>query len=95
MAKGYWVVNVETSDPVAYGAYVAFVGPYVASRGGTFLTRRGQRIVKEGNARQRTVVIEFPSFAEAVAAYEDRAYEEGRKLREAISATDFAIVEGE
>ena len=95
MAKGYWVVNVETSDPVAYAAYQAFVGPYLASRGGTFLTRRGQRVVKEGNARARTVVIEFPSYAEAVAAYEDAEYQEGRKLREAISTADFAIIEGD
>ncbi len=95
MAKGYWVVNIETSDPTAYGAYQAFVGPYLASRGGTFLTRRGQRVVKEGSARARTVIVEFPSYAEAVAAYEDAEYQQGRKLRADISSADFAIVEGD
>ncbi len=95
MGKGYWVVDVEVTDPQKYAAYREFVGPYLASRGGRFLTRTGKVVVKEGTARSRTVVIEFPSFADALAAYEDDAYTEGRKLRGGAGVLDFVIVEGE
>jgi uncharacterized protein (DUF1330 family) len=94
MAKGYWVVDVDVTDPQKYAAYREFVTPYIASRGGTFLTRAGKVVVKEGAARSRTVVIEFPSFAEALAAYEDDAYTEGRKLRHGAGELDFVVVEG-
>jgi uncharacterized protein (DUF1330 family) len=94
LAKGYWVVDVDVTDPQKYAAYREFVTPYVASRGGRFLTRAGKVVVKEGSARSRTVVIEFPSFAAALAAYEDDAYSEGRKLREGAGELDFVVVEG-
>lgn len=94
MAKGYWVVDVEVTDVERYKLYREFVGPYIASRGGVFLTRAGAVVVKEGVARTRTVVVEFPSFAEAIAAYEDAAYTEGRKLRLNAGELDFVIVEG-
>ncbi|MGN6487492.1 MAG: DUF1330 domain-containing protein [Devosia sp.] len=95
MAKGYWVAGVDVTDPQKYATYKDFVGPYVASRGGTFLTRAGKVLVKEGTSRARTVVIEFPSFADALAAYEDDAYTEGRKLRHGAGELDLVIVEGE
>jgi len=94
MAKGYWVVNVDTSDPEAYKHYQAFAGPYVTAAGGRFLTRSGQRVVKEGNMRARTVVIEFPSFEAAVAAYDAEEYQLGRQRRAGISTADFVIIEG-
>ena len=95
MAKGYWVVDVEVTDPEKYRGYREFVTPYIASRGGKFLTRSGKVVVKEGTARARTVVIEFPSFEQALAAYDDPAYVEGRKLREGAGVLDFVVVEGD
>lgn len=94
MPKGYWVADVNVTDPVRYAAYREFVTPYIASKGGRFLTRAGQVVVKEGAARARTVVIEFPSFAAALAAYEDDAYTEGRKLRLGAGELDLVVVEG-
>lgn len=94
MTKGYWVVNVDTSDPEAYKHYQAFSGPYVSAAGGRFLTRAGRRVVKEGDMRARTVVIEFPSFEAAVAAYEAEEYQVGRQRRAGVSTADFAILEG-
>jgi uncharacterized protein (DUF1330 family) len=94
MAKGYWIANMEVSDPDAYKAYQAFVRPYVTGRGGRFLVRGGERVVKEGSMRARTVVIEFPSYADALGAYEAPEYQEGIKLRVNVSKGDVAIVEG-
>ena len=94
MAKGYWVVNLEVSDPETYKSYQAFVGPFLVEWGGTFVVRGGARVVKEGSARPRTVVVEFPSFAQAQAAYESEAYQTGMQQRLEASVADFVIAEG-
>jgi uncharacterized protein (DUF1330 family) len=94
MAKGYWVVHVNVSDPSAYARYRAFVDPFLASRGGRFLVRGGTQHVTEGDAYPRTVIVEFPSYDAALSAYNSDEYSEGRRLRDGIAETDFAIVEG-
>lgn len=94
MTKGYWVVDVDVTDAEKYRSYREFVGPYLASRGGVFLTRAGKVVVKEGTARTRTVIVEFESFEAALAAYDDPEYTEGRKLRLNAGDLDFVIVEG-
>jgi uncharacterized protein (DUF1330 family) len=70
------------------------VTPYIASRGGKFLTRTGKVVVKEGTARTRTIVIEFDSFEAALAAYEDDEYTKGRALRANAGELDLVVVEG-
>ena len=94
MAKGYWVVNLEVTDPDTYKRYQAFVGPFLEEWGGTVLVRGGTRIVKEGNARTRTVIVEFSDFAIAQAAYESAAYQDGMQERLAASVADFVIADG-
>ena len=44
--------------------------------------------------RPRMVVIEFPSYADAVSAYETVEYQDGKKLRLGASRADIVIVEG-
>ena len=94
MAKGYWVVHLEVSDPAAYEVYRDFVQPFLVANNGRFVVRGGAQSVTEGSVRPRTVVVEFPSLAEAERAYHSAEYAEGKKLRTAISAADFVIVEG-
>lgn len=94
MAKGYWVVRVDVTDPQAYKSYAAFVGPFLAANGGRFLIRGGQYTVPEGTARARTVVVEFASYAAAQAAYSSAEYEAGKAIRLPAGIVDFVIVEG-
>ena len=94
MAKGYWVVSLEVTDPAAYRAYQDFVRPFLAEHGGRFLIRGGQQEVVEGAMKPRVVVIEFPSYAQAARTYHSEAYQTGLKLRLGASLADFAIVEG-
>ena len=42
----------------------------------------------------RVVVVEFPSYAAAVAAYHSAEYAEGKKKRLDAGAANFVIVEG-
>ena len=94
MAKGYWVVHLEVADIEAYRSYREFVQPFLDANDGRFVIRGGKQEVTEGSVRQRTVVVEFPSFDAARNAYHSAEYGEGKKLRTAISSADFAIVEG-
>ena len=94
MAKGYWVVNLEVTDPEAYKQYQAFVRPFLAANDGRFLVRGGQQSVVEGKVNSRSVVIEFPNYDQAVSVYRSPEYQQGMKLRLGASTANFAIVEG-
>jgi len=94
MAKGYWVVGIDVEDPERYAVYQTFVRPFLAESGGRFVVRGGQQEVVEGSFRKRTVVIEFPSYAEAQLIYRSEAYQTGMKARLEASISDFVIVEG-
>ena len=94
MTKGYWVARVDVTEPEQFKTYSAFVGPYVATHGGRFLVRGGQQVVTEGAARARTVIVEFPSYAAARAAYDSAEYQAGIELRRNAGIVDFVLVEG-
>lgn len=94
MAKGYWVVNLEVTDPETYKQYQAFVRPFLAANDGRFVIRGGQQSVVEGNVNPRSVVIEFPSYEDAIRVYHSPEYQEGMKTRLDASSANFAIVEG-
>lgn len=94
MPKGYWVVDLEVSDPEAYKTYQAFVRPFLAENEGRFLIRGGERHVVEGTMNSRVVVIEFPSYEHAKRVYHSAEYQQGMKLRLGASTANLAIVEG-
>ena len=94
MAKGYWVGHVTVTDPEAYKAYVAANAKAFSKYGARFLVRGGQYASVEGMARQRHVVIEFPSYEAALACYHSPEYREALRLREPASEADLIVVEG-
>ena len=94
MPKGYWIAHITVDDPATYEAYkAANAGPF-AEYGAKFLVRAGAQEVMEGDARPRTVVIEFPSVEAAKACYASDAYQAAKAIRDPISAGDLLIVEG-
>lgn len=93
--KGYWIAGITVNDPEAYKAYQAFVRPFVAANNGRFLVRGGQQTIVEGEVPPRSIVIEFPSFADATRIYRSAEYQEGMKLRlGGVATANIAIVEG-
>ena len=94
MAKGYWIVRVDVSDPEAYGRYIAANTEPIGRFGGRFLVRGGQQEAVEGSARRRNVVIEFDSYETARNCYFDARYQGAKALRSAASTGDFLIIEG-
>ena len=69
MAKGYWIARVDIHDPEAYKAYLAANGAVFRQFGARYLVRGGASETVEGSVRQRNVILEFPSYADALACY--------------------------
>jgi uncharacterized protein (DUF1330 family) len=94
MAKGYWVASVDVRDMDAYQKYRAALAAPLREFGGVFLTRGGQAEQVEGKLRTRVVILEFPSYAAALACYRSASYQDAKKLRLAASDADVVILEG-
>ncbi|TCM84953.1 DUF1330 domain-containing protein [Rhodovulum steppense] len=94
MPKGYWVAHVDVHDAEAYERYKAANAAPFAEYGARFLVRGGEQQLREGAARRRTVVIEFPSLEAALACYDSPAYQAARALRDPVSEGDLVIVAG-
>ncbi|SFB06338.1 Uncharacterized conserved protein, DUF1330 family [Poseidonocella pacifica] len=94
MAKGYIIGHITVTDPEAYKEYVERDTPILEGLGGRFIIRGGQAEVKEGETLQRHVVIEFPSFQAALAAYDSPEYQEVAAIRYKTAESVILVVEG-
>lgn len=94
MPKAYWIGHVTVDDPAAYEAYRQANAAAFAKYCGRFLVRGGDQDVVEGQMRQRSVVIEFASRADAEACYRSPEYQAALALRRPASSADIAIVDG-
>lgn len=95
MAKGYWVSAYRTvSDPEKLAAYNALAAPAVQAGGGRVLVRGGRVVAHDAGIAERTVLIEFDSFEQAVAAHESDAYQAALAALGDGVERDFRIVEG-
>jgi len=94
MARGYWIASVDVHDPEAYGRYVAANAVAIAKFGARFLVRGGESRLQEGSVRSRSVVLEFPSYQDALDCYDSPEYQEAKALRLPHSDGDLVIVEG-
>ena len=95
MPKAYAVVTYRSvSDPEKLAAYAKLAGPAVASFGARFLARGDAAVAREQGLKRRTVVVEYPSFEKATAAYDSAAYGEALKALGDGAVRDFRIVEG-
>lgn len=93
-AKGYWIAHNVVHDAEAYDKYRQANAAPLAEYGAKFLVRGGTQEVREGSWNSRTVVIEFPSYAEAIACYESGGYQDAKALRDAVAEGNLVIVEG-
>jgi len=94
MAKGYWIGQVTITDAERYPDYVAANAEAFAKFGARFVVRGGECEVMEGSARPRQVVIEFPSYEQAIACYQSPEYQAAATIRFDSAESDLVIVEG-
>ena len=94
MSKGYWIARVDVRNPDGYPKYVETAKPAFERFGAKFLVRGGKANAIEGPGRARNVVIEFPSYADAIACYDSPEYQAAKALRDPVSEGDLVIIEG-
>jgi uncharacterized protein (DUF1330 family) len=95
MPKGYWVSVYRTiSDAEKLAAYNELAGRAVRAGGGRTLVRGGRVAAYDAGIAERTVLVEFDSFEQAVAARESAAFQEALVALSDGVERDFRIVEG-
>ena len=94
MPKGYWIVRVSVHNAENYPNYLEAAKDAFQMFGARFIVRGGRYVAKEGQARDRNVVVEFADYDTAVACYHSPEYQVAQKIRAANADADFLIVEG-
>lgn len=95
MAKGYWIVHIKVTDPAAYRRYAEVAPAIVTQLGGHYRVDAGRAETAEGDASlDRHVVVEFPSYEAALAAFRSEAYQSIVHLRHASAECFFTLAEG-
>ncbi len=94
MKKGYWIARVDITDPEGYKGYLAANAAVFAKFGAKFIVRAGTFEAVEGTSRQRNVVIEFPSYTDALDCWHSPEYQKVRKLRTNSATSDVIVIEG-
>jgi len=94
MAKGYWVVQADVTDPEGYKEYVTANAPALRKYNGRFLARGGRSEVQEGSFLPRVVVVEFPSFDAALACYKSPEYQHAVTFRKNRAVFNLTVLDG-
>ncbi len=95
MPKAYWISAYHAvKNPDKLAAYAKLAGPALTAAGGRFLARGEPAQVYELGMRQRTVLVEFDSVAQAVAAHDSSAYQEALAALGDGADREIRIIEG-
>ena len=95
MAKSYWISAYRSiRDQEAFAAYARLAGPALEAAGGRFLARGMPARVYEGGLHERIVLLEFDSFAQAIAAHDSAGYQQALRALGNGADRDLRIVEG-
>ena len=86
--KGYWIARVDVHDPDGYKDYLRTNGVAFAKYKGRFIVRGGPFQVGAGAARERNVVIEFPSYQAALDCLNSPEYAEAVVHRDKAAIVD-------
>ncbi len=95
MPKAYWVSAYRSvSSPEKLAAYAVLAGPAITAGGGKFLARGEPAKTYEHGMQQRTVLIEFESVAQAIAAHDSPGYQAALAALGDGAVREIRIVEG-
>jgi len=95
MPKAYWVSAYRAvKDPDKLAAYAKLAGPAITGGGGRFLARGEPAKVYELGLKQRTVLIEFDSVAQAIATHDSAGYQAALAALGDGAEREIRIIEG-
>ena len=91
----YVIGDIEVTDPATYDEYRKQVLATIEKYGGRFAVRGGKVAALEGGwAPKRAVMVEFPSYEQALKWYRSPEYAPLIKLRQKASRGRLFLVEG-
>ena len=93
--KGYVVTVYKViKDENVLKTYAVKAREAIEKHKGQFLIRGGKTITTEGDVSPRTVVIEFPSFAEAETFFYSKEYQDAHNILKDTVVRHHQIIEG-
>ena len=94
MPKAYWIATYRSiHDPEALAAYAKLAAPALQKAGARFLARGNPAQVYDDGLNLRTVLIEFDSVAQAIAAHDSPAYQDALDVLGSAVERDLRIIE--
>ena len=90
----YVIGEIDVTDPSLYDDYRKQVLATITKYGGRFLARGGKSEPLEGAAPKRVVLLEFPSYEQALKWYRSPEYAPLIELRKKASGGRLMLVEG-
>jgi uncharacterized protein (DUF1330 family) len=92
--NAYVIGEIEVTDPAIYDDYRKQVLATITKYGGRFLVRGGKAEAVEGAAPKRMVLLEFPSYDQALKWYRSPEYAPLITLRQKGARGRLIITEG-
>jgi len=95
MAKAYWMTFYHSiRNPDALAEYAKLAASAIEAGGGRFLVRGMPAEIHEAGKKERVVVIEFPSLAQAKSTHDSAGYQAALKVLGDAAVRDMRFVEG-
>ena len=92
--RALWVTTYKAiTDPAKLAQYASVGAPAILAGGGRFVVRGMPSAVFEKGLMERTVVIEFPSVAAAIATYDSPEYRKALTLLDGGCEREIRICE--
>ena len=94
MPKGYWITFYrEIKHPEKLAAYAKIAPAATMPFGAKYLCRGTAAMAYEAGQKERVVVTEFPSLAQAIAAHDSPAYQEAVRVLGDGAVRDVRMIE--
>ncbi|MFH0915915.1 MAG: DUF1330 domain-containing protein [bacterium] len=91
----YIIVRVHINDESGYAEYRRMVVPTLETYEGRFLARGGRAQILEGSGTPgRVIILEFPTYDQALSWYTSDEYAPAKRRRQASSDAEAILVEG-
>lgn len=92
---GYWIVHGSAiKDQAAFDEYASRWGPIAKKYGARVLSGPGRHETREGEDHTRILIVEFPSYAQALTCYDDPDYQQAIPFAAKAYDRKLVIAEG-
>jgi uncharacterized protein (DUF1330 family) len=91
---GYILMHAEVTDPEEYEHFKVAAAKAIEDHGGRYLVRGGASTPLEGDFGSRVVLLEFPSYEDALVFYRSAAYQAAREIRLRCAKASILAMDG-